>query len=246
MLAIRLLNFFHANARTGYMTLSQYLGRGQTSRGRATIKSDLTMTVSTVPWGQDPNDALAVIKGVENLVAALSKVANLTILKPPAGTSVADWVNGVCSIFISEHVNHLTLSQQAYDPGARRSNHWLGTNKIGTDDGRKGGTAVVDLNTKVYGTDNIFVVDASIFPGMPTTNPSALVVTVAERASTLILALPKNTAVARVSQFNWGQMGIQWLIICSMGSAVGFIIQGRAMLAQLLIGVFIQAFTTHR
>lgn len=77
------------------MTLSQYLGRGQTSRGRATIKSDLTMTVSTVPWGHDPNDALAVIKGVENLVAALSKIPGLTILKPPADQSIADWVNGV-------------------------------------------------------------------------------------------------------------------------------------------------------
>lgn len=58
---------------------------------------------------------------------------------------------------------------------------------------------MVDTNTKVYGTDNIFVVDASIFPGMPSTNPSALVVTVAERASELILALPENTAVGEVS-----------------------------------------------
>lgn len=52
------------------------------------------------------------------------------------------------------------------------------------------GTAVVDLNTKVYGTDNLFVVDASIFPGMMTTNPSALIVAVAEHASEKILALP--------------------------------------------------------
>jgi cellobiose dehydrogenase (acceptor) len=82
--------------------------------------------------------------------------------------------------------------------GARRANHWLGTAKIGTDSGLLNGTAVVDTNTKVYGTDNIFVVDASIFPGMPSTNPSALIVTAAERASELILALPQNTAVAHV------------------------------------------------
>ena len=42
------------------------------------------------------------------------------------------------------------------------------------------------------------MVDASIFPGMPSTNPSALVVTAAERASEIILALPQNTAVEHV------------------------------------------------
>ena len=61
---------------------------------------------------------------------------------------------------------------------------------MGKDDGRKdGGSAVVDLNTKVYGTDNLFVVDAGIFPGMVTTNPSALIISVAERAAEKILAL---------------------------------------------------------
>lgn len=60
---------------------------------------------------------------------------------------------------------------------------------MGTDDGRSGGTSVVDLNTKVYGTDNIFVVDASIFPGMITANPSAAIVIVSEHAATKILAL---------------------------------------------------------
>ena len=62
---------------------------------------------------------------------------------------------------------------------------------MGTDDGRTGGTSVVDLNTKVYGTDNIFVVDASIFPGMITANPSAAIVIVAEQAASRILALPQ-------------------------------------------------------
>lgn len=52
---------------------------------------------------------------------------------------------------------------------------------------------MVDTNTKVYGTDNIFVVDASIFPGIPSTNPSVLIVTAAEHASEKILALPDST-----------------------------------------------------
>ena len=62
---------------------------------------------------------------------------------------------------------------------------------MGTDDGRAGGTAVVDLNLKVYGTDNLHVVDASIFPGMMTGNPSAMIVTVAEHVAPKILALSK-------------------------------------------------------
>jgi cellobiose dehydrogenase (acceptor) len=73
--------------------------------------------------------------------------------------------------------------------GARRSNHWMGSNKMGTDDGRLGGTAVVDLDLKVYGTDNLFVMDASIFPGMSTGNPSAMIVIASEHAADRILNL---------------------------------------------------------
>lgn len=70
---------------------------------------------------------------------------------------------------------------------------------MGTDSGLLGGTSVVDTSTQVYGTDNIFIVDASIFPGMPSTNPSSYIVTAAERAADLILALPQNAVVGGVS-----------------------------------------------
>ncbi len=60
---------------------------------------------------------------------------------------------------------------------------------MGSDDGRDGGSAVVDLDTKVYGMENLFVVDASIFPGMVSTNPSSYITTVAETAAERILAL---------------------------------------------------------
>jgi cellobiose dehydrogenase (acceptor) len=67
-------------------------------------------------------------------------------------------------------------------PSARRANHWMGTAKMGTDD-----NSVVDLDTKVRGTDNLFVVDASIFPGMTTGNPSAAIVIASEHAAKKIL-----------------------------------------------------------
>ncbi|KAF3022035.1 hypothetical protein E8E14_012745 [Neopestalotiopsis sp. 37M] len=181
------------------MTMSQYLGRGATSRGRMTITSSLSTVVSTLPYLNDANDVAAVIQGIKNLKAALANVANLTWEYPTADESVEDFVNNM----IVSYSN-------------RRANHWIGTAKIGTDDGRNGGSAVVDVNTKVYGTDNLFVVDASIFPGHVTTNPSAYIVTVAERASEKILALATSTAVAKYGQCG----GIQWTgsFQCAAGS----------------------------
>ncbi|KAI5919802.1 cellobiose dehydrogenase [Camillea tinctor] len=155
------------------MTMSQYLGRGATSRGRMTITKALTTVVSTLPYLHDENDVQAVIQGIKNLQAALANVEGLTWQYPASNTTVEDFVNNM----IVSYSN-------------RRSNHWIGTNKLGTDDGRTdNGTAVVDLDTKVYGTDNLFVVDASIFPGHITTNPSAYIVIAAEHAAERILAL---------------------------------------------------------
>ncbi|KAL3423699.1 cellobiose dehydrogenase [Phlyctema vagabunda] len=173
-----------ANGNT--MTLSQYLGRGQTSRGRTTIGVGLNMVVSTLPWLQNNGDLEAVVTSIQNVQKALSTVKSLTWLQPAAGVSAADYVKNM----------PLTTA----NIGARRSNHWLGTAKLGTDDGRNGGTSVVDLNTKVYGTDNLFVVDASIFPGMPSTNPSSLIVTVAEKAADRIIALAANKALVQYAQ----------------------------------------------
>ncbi len=83
----------------------------------------------------------------------------------------------------------------------RRANHWMGTNKLGVDDGRApNGTAIVDLDTKVYGTDNLFVVDAGIFPGMLTTNPSAYIVSAAEHAAERLLKLAAPMPAAKGAQ----------------------------------------------
>jgi cellobiose dehydrogenase (acceptor) len=56
----------------------------------------------------------------------------------------------------------------------------------------------------VWGSDNLFVVDASIFPGMVTTNPSAYIVVASEQAAKKILALPPAT-----QQPKYGQCGGQ-------------------------------------
>ncbi|MCJ1306576.1 hypothetical protein MMC25_000219 [Agyrium rufum] len=166
------------------MTLSQYLGRGKTSKGRATISPSLGMQVGTLPYLTTANDLAAVVQGITNIQNVLNKVSGLTWVSPAPGQSAADYVASV----------PITTS-------TRTANHWIGTAKLGTDDGRQnGGTAVVDTNTKVWGTDNLFVVDASIFPGMMSTNPSALIVSAAEHASDLIIALAANKANAKYAQ----------------------------------------------
>jgi cellobiose dehydrogenase (acceptor) len=187
------------------MTVSVWLGRGKISRGRATISSRLNMEVTTLPFG-DVNDMATLAKAIDNMVAALAPVKNLTWLLPPPGQDGAAYLKTV----------PLTLAEV----GSRRSNHWIGTAKMGTDSGVTGGTSVVDTNTKVYGTDNIFVVDASIFPGMVTTNPSALIVTAAERASEKILALPPLTPIAKYSQC--GGLYYTGTQVCVTGSVCTF------------------------
>lgn len=158
------------------MTLSLYLGRGTVSRGRASIQKGLNMVVSEIPYG-DPNDLAVVAIAIDNMVNALKNTPNITWNLPAPGVSGADYLK--------------TIPLTYANVGARRANHWMGTAKMGTDSAlTANGTAVIDTNCKVYGTDNIFVMDASIFPGQVTTNPSALIVTASERASERILALP--------------------------------------------------------
>ncbi|KAI0201939.1 cellobiose dehydrogenase [Astrocystis sublimbata] len=166
------------------MIMSQYLGRGSTSRGRMTIRQGLDTFVSDPPYLKDENDKLAIIASIDGIRKSLSGYPNLNFSFPAANQTTKEYVD---SIVVSAN--------------KRRANHWLGTNKMGLDDGRKAdGTAVVDLDTKVYGTDNLFVVDGSIFPGMVTANPSAMIVTASENAATRILAMkngPKARPVSR-------------------------------------------------
>ncbi|KAI0164219.1 hypothetical protein GGR52DRAFT_110854 [Hypoxylon sp. FL1284] len=175
------------------MIMSQYLGRGQTSRGRMTINSGMSTVVSTPPYLLDENDKAAVIQGIENLRNALSPVQDLQFQFPSTNQTTQAYVDGI-----------------EVSSAKRRSNHWMGTAKIGTDDGRKdNGTAVVDLDLKVYGTDNLFVVDGSIFPGMVTGNPQAMIVTVAEFAAEKILALRSNAAPKTPSTVHGAQIIVQ-------------------------------------
>jgi cellobiose dehydrogenase (acceptor) len=83
--------------------------------------------------------------------------------------------------------------------------HYVGTAKMG----KKGDAGVVvDTDTKVYGTDNLFVVDASMHPDLPTGNTQAIIMVAAEAAAARILkvgggvapAAPETSGVASSSK----------------------------------------------
>lgn len=126
------------------MVISQYLGRGKTSRGRLTITPSLTMTVTDLPYVNTDGDVAAIVQGIKNLKDVIAKNPKLTMKYPTATESVEDFVKN-----------------QPNSVGVRTANHWVGTAKMGTDSGLTGGTSVVDTNTKVYGTDNVSSPDRS-------------------------------------------------------------------------------------
>ncbi|KAJ7049422.1 cellobiose dehydrogenase [Mycena amicta] len=108
----------------------------------------------------------ALIQGLNNIISTVSQVPGLQLIMPDNTLSMAAYVAG-------------------YDPATMDSNHWVGSNIIGTTAGQ----AVVDVNTKVFGTNNLFVVDASIIPTLPYGNPHGTIMSAAEQAAAKILAL---------------------------------------------------------
>jgi len=146
------------------MQLAVGMGRGTTSRGTLAIASDLSIDVGTLPYVQNDGDVSAIISALTIIVNDLSStIPDLTFLAPTLNNqTIAEFVNS--------------------DPvtASRGANHWVGTTRIGNDSGLDGGSSVVDLDGKVYGTENLFVLDAGIVPGIVGENPTALLSIMAE------------------------------------------------------------------
>jgi hypothetical protein len=99
------------------MVISQYLGRGSTSRGRITITSGLTMIVSDPPYLKTDDDKAAVIAGIKNLQSSLAHDSQITWLYPTANQTIEDFVDAVCLSRSTETVRsyadfHSILSRQ--------------------------------------------------------------------------------------------------------------------------------------
>ncbi|KAF9038951.1 hypothetical protein BDZ89DRAFT_945553 [Hymenopellis radicata] len=146
--------------QTQMFTITVYLSTGITSRGRIGIDAALTARPLVNPWFTDPVDKAVIITAINDLLGGMSNVTGLTLVTPDKDTSITDYVN-------------------TYPAASLNSNHWVGSNSIG---------AVVDENTKVIGTDNLFVIDVSI-PSMPMGNPQGAIMSMAEQAVARVLAL---------------------------------------------------------
>jgi cellobiose dehydrogenase (acceptor) len=125
------------------ITISQYLGRGSTSRGALSINGALNIFVSKAPYLQTKEDLAAITTSLKNMQKVIARNPEITWEVPAANVTMEDY-----------------LASLPTTPAKRRANHWIGTSKIGTDSGLTGGTSVVDVNTKVYGTGMF----SSLFP----------------------------------------------------------------------------------
>ncbi|KAH7102802.1 cellobiose dehydrogenase, partial [Auriculariales sp. MPI-PUGE-AT-0066] len=147
--------------------MTVYLSYGITSRGRIGIDASMKGYAITRPWFTDPVDKVAMIQGLTSIINAAKQVSNLTLVTPDlSSTTLQTYVDN-------------------YTPDSMCSNHWIASCRIGTSSS----TSVVDTNTKVWNTNNLFIIDASIFPGMPMANPHAAIMVSAEMAVKKVLAL---------------------------------------------------------
>jgi cellobiose dehydrogenase (acceptor) len=119
-----------ASDSKGVFTIKVYLTHGLTSTGTLSLNETQTTYFSKTPYLTTDADKHAASAFVgEMLNKLLSRGTGYSLVKP---TNVSSLI-------------------ETYSPG----NHYVGTNRLGLDSGLNNGTAVVDLNTKVYGTDNL-------------------------------------------------------------------------------------------
>ncbi|KAJ5970830.1 uncharacterized protein N7479_000748 [Penicillium vulpinum] len=147
----------------GVVTITTYMTHGLTSSGVLGLDTSGKTVIEKSPYLQTAADRKAARFFIQKMVKEITA--------PSTGFKLETYTN----------VSAILKSQT---PGT----HYTTTAKMGTDDGRKNGTSVVDTNTKVYGMDNLFIVDASIHPDLPTGNIQTAVMIVAEAAAAKILS----------------------------------------------------------
>jgi len=147
-------------------TITMYLSTGITSRGRIGMDSNLKGLPLQGPWLTDPVDKEVLLKSLNDIVGDAKAIPGVTMITPDNSTTV------------SKYLDNYSLSDM-------NSNHWVGSTSIGTSSSN----AVVDENVKVFGTNNLFVVDAGILPHLPVGNPHGAIMSAAEHAVANILAL---------------------------------------------------------
>ncbi|KAJ5908053.1 hypothetical protein N7495_000735 [Penicillium taxi] len=145
------------------VSITTYMTHGLTSSGVLGLDEKQNTVFEKSPYMNTRGDILAATRFIDSLVK--------DIKAPGSGFELQTNLN----------VSAILASQS---PGI----HYTSSAKMGTDSGLKNGTSVVDVNTKVYGMDNLYVVDGSIHPDLPTGNIQATIMVIAEAAAARILA----------------------------------------------------------
>ncbi|KAH7350049.1 hypothetical protein B0T11DRAFT_359202 [Plectosphaerella cucumerina] len=159
---VRYLQGTAAATVDGVITVRTFLTHGTTTVGELGITAAGNTVLNTRPWLIDPVDR-AVMSDFVQFWLDVTGGANSTLSYIVPGSTPAD-------IIAARLVS---------------GDHWIGTAKMGVDTA----SSVVDLDTKVHGTDNLFVVDASIHPDLGTGNTQSTVMIVAEHAAVKIAGL---------------------------------------------------------
>lgn len=147
-----------------------YLTHGLTSTGTLGITSAGATEFTKDPWMNTDGDKEAVTQFLTTLLS-YAEASNSTLKYQSSGNSSAS-IDSIIS-------------------GLVTGDHFVGTARMGE---ANDGTSVVDTDTKVWGTDNLYVVDASMHPDLPTGNTQAMVYVAAEAAARRILgSIPGNS-----------------------------------------------------
>lgn len=105
-------------------------------------------------------------------------------------SAITNWMNKLISMTQSSDSPFEAITSSASEliatDNISEGDHYVGSARMGESND---GTSVVDASTlKVWGTDNIYVVDGSIHPDLPTGNSQAIIMIAAEKASSIILS----------------------------------------------------------
>ncbi|KAH7350187.1 GMC oxidoreductase [Plectosphaerella cucumerina] len=138
-----------------------YLTHGLTSEGALGINAAGATEIIAEPKMNTDGDIAAVESFMKTLIDYTQK-SNST-LSLASNSTVADLIKTMTT-----------------------GSHFIGTARMGVEND---GTSVVDTDTKVWGTQNLFVVDASMHPDLPTGNTQAPVMVAAQHAAEKILAI---------------------------------------------------------
>lgn len=158
------------------ITLNVYGTSGLLSTGRVQLSDDgkFVAGASGDVYYSNPRDAKAIAKFIHDIFQAL-----------PPSTPSAPAANGLTPLNIARDstvadIERYITTWSAYARG--QVNHWSSSCRIGS---------CVDADTKVIGTQNVHVIDASILSPM-TVNPQFAVMVAGEKGAERILALRKK------------------------------------------------------